>query len=329
MSTPIQEPEPRNPYYHTAMVRDPDLFFGRQNTIRRLYASMRDRQCISLVGPRRIGKSSLLGALTSREVLARFGYVLDEQVLAYVDTSAQPLQSYEDLLEYISGQLVAQNQARLSSLRRQPKRDVNQFRQFLEDIKALGLYPILLLDEFESIAGARQFELPFFSFLRSQANVGMISYITASKDSLNKVCHVDLVGSPFFNIFSALKVGALTSDETRELIMVPAEKAGVPFNSAEVAWIVDMAGHHPFFIQRACHFLFEAKSLRLHARLDLQAIEQQVYAELLPHFDYAWSHLGTDLEELLAWEARREGVSRRSVPELSESRLFRRFVCEE
>jgi AAA-like domain len=326
MLLPIQEPGLRNPYYHTSMVRDPDLFFGRQEILRRFYAVIRDQQCLSLVGSRRIGKSSLLNALRSKELQKRFGYDLDRYVLAYIDTGAQPLKSYEDLLEFLGMQLVAQNQDRLASLSTQPKRDASQFSQFLETIKNLGLYPVLLLDEFENIAAAPQFDISFFFFLRAQANMGMISYITASKDTLDKVCHADLVGSPFFNIFTTLHLGALSNEEALELITLPSQKSGQPFSSVEVTWVQDIAGRHPFFIQRACHFLFEAKVMQKHNVLELHKIEQAIYTELLPHFQYAWKHVDAEIQEKLAWEARREGAFTRSLPELNESRLFRHFV---
>jgi hypothetical protein len=329
MPVPAWEITPRNPYYHISMVRDPRMFFGRRDALRRLFASIRDQQCISLVGLRRIGKSSLLGALRSKELQTRCGFTLDAHVLAYIDTGAHTPESYEDFLEFISTQLIAQNQDRLAPLQAQPKRDVSQFRQFLEDIHGLGFYPVLLLDEFENIASLPQFTPAFFFFLRAQANMGMISYITASKDTLDKICHTNLVGSPFFNIFSTLRLGTLTHNEAQELVLLPAQDAGMPFNPTEAAWISDTSGRHPFFIQRACHFLFEAKSQHPQHAVELDEVEQQIYTELLPHFQYAWTHVDAESQEQLAWEARREDVAKRMLPEFSESRLFRRFVREE
>jgi Novel STAND NTPase 2 len=329
MPVPPAWEAPRNPYYHISMVRDLRMFFGRRDALRRLFASIRDQQCISLVGPRRIGKSSVLGALRSQELQTRFGFTLDAHVLAYIDTAAHTLKSYEDFLEFISAQLIAQNQDRLFPLQAQPKRDVSQFRQFLEDIHALGFYPVLLLDEFENIASQPQFTSTFFFFLRAQANMGMISYITASKDTLDKVCHANLAGSPFFNIFSTLRLGALTHSEAQELALLPAQGAGIPFSPTEATWIANIAGRHPFFIQRACHFLFEAKSLHPQQTVEMDEVGQQVYTELLPHFQYAWTHVDPESQEQLAWEARREEVTKRMLPEFSESHLFRYFVREE
>jgi hypothetical protein len=329
MNQPLPPSELRNPYYHTAMVRDPNLFFGRSDALRRIFATIRDQQCLSLVGARRIGKSSLLAALRSPARQTAFAVNTDTTVIAYIDTSAQPFHSYEDFLAFVGEQLVLQNPNHLSSLHTQPKRDANTFRQFLEDIHAKNLYPVLLLDEFEHIAGAQQFDPSFFFFLRAQANMGMISYITASKDTLDRISHTNLMGSPFFNIFTILRLGPLSQQDTIDLVTIPSQNAGLPFTQAEVTWILNIAGRHPFFLQRACHFLFEAYISNTHESPDLPTVESAIYDELLPHFQYAWHHLDIESQEQLAWEARREGVSHRNLPELSESRLFRTFVCKE
>ncbi len=329
MSFPLLEQASQNPYYHLTMVRDPRMFFGRHEALSHLYATIRDQQCLSLVGPRRIGKSSLLGALHSEALQRRLGYDLSTHVLAYIDSGEQPQKTYEDFLTFISEQLIVQNQDRLAALQTQSRRDANGFRHFLEEIKARGLHPVLLLDEFENIAGKEQFEPSFFFFLRAQANVGKVSYITASKKTLDKICHADLIGSPFFNIFSTYKLGPLISNEALELITIPSQQAGRPFSSIEIEWVQNIAGRHPFFIQRTCYFLFEAKGYYEQAAIDLDGIEQQVHAQLSPHFGYAWSCLEMEQQEQLAWEARRQGVIERKIPELSESQLFRIFVRKE
>jgi hypothetical protein len=331
MTPSISQSEFRNPYYHTSMVRDPHLFFGRADALKRIFSVIRDQQCLSLVGPRRIGKSSLLAALRAPEYQADFAFPSTTTVLAYIDTSTQPFHSYEDFLEFMAQQLLLQNPGQLSwlHLQDQPAHDASRFRQFLEEIHAHNLYPVLLLDEFEHIAGARQFDPSFFFFLRAQANMGLVSYITASKDTPNSISHDDLMGSPFFNIFTVLRLGPLSKQDATDLITIPSRDASIPFTPTETSWVLDIAGRHPFFLQRSCHFLFETKTADPHANVDLSQIEFAIYDELLPHFQYAWRHLDPESQEQLAWEARREGVSRRNLPELSEGRLFRTFVCKE
>jgi len=318
----------RNPYYHLTMIREPDLFFGRLNTLRRLYSAIYDQQCLSLVGPRRIGKSSILGMLRSEVVQKRFGYDLTTSIVTFIDTAEHPQKSVETFLHFTCEQLVAQSQGRIPP-EILPLPGIDSFRAFLDLIKAMGFHPVLLLDEFESITGAARFDQNFFAFLRAQANSGRISYITASRDSLDKVSHPEILGSPFFNIFSTHKLGPFTQEEAEALITIPSSLAGYTFTPDEVAWVLKVAGNHPFFIHRACYFLFEEKALAQGASVDLTILEKQTYEELLPHFEYSWNHLDAQQQELVAWEARRDEAFQRKHPELSESLLFRNFVRAE
>ena len=76
-----------NPYGHLTAIRDPKLFVGRTHELRRLYASINDQQCISIVGTRRIGKSSVLCCMRLPEMQERYAseYDLSKHILVFVD----------------------------------------------------------------------------------------------------------------------------------------------------------------------------------------------------------------------------------------------------
>ena len=314
----------QNPYGSKGMLRDIEMFFGRTDVLRHIYSEIRDSQCLSLVGSRRIGKSSVLGLSSLPELQKRLGYDLTHCLFAFIDLEERVQETVEDFLGYIMKQLVAQNQAMIS-LKAPQTNNADTFRNFLDEIKSEGCHPVLLLDEFDSITMNPRFDYSFFSLLRAQANAGKVSYITASKESLDKVCHEDIHGSPFFNIFSTRELGPLTQQEAVELITQPSQRAGKPFTAAEVEWILKLGGHHPFFIHRTCYYLFEQK-ISDESAVDLKHVAQQVYAQLHPHFKYTWEHMDSRHQELLQWEARREQVSQRKMPVFSESSLFREFV---
>ena len=315
---------PQNPYGSKGMLRDHSMFFGRVDTLRHIYSEIRDRQCLSLIGSRRIGKSSILGLLTLPELQKRLGYDLSHCLFAFIDLEERVQETVEDFFGYVMKQLVAQSQAKVSLQAPQTK-DADTFRNFLDEIVSEGRHPVLLLDEFDSITTNPRFDYSFFSLLRAQANAGKISYITASKDPLDKVCHEDIHGSPFFNLFSSHELGPLSQQEAIELITHPSHRAGNPFTPPEVEWILKQGGRHPFFLQRTCYYLFEQKNSDGSA-VDLKHVAQQVYAQLLPHFKYTWEHMDRHQQELLQWEARREQASQRRLPAYSESSLFREFV---
>jgi hypothetical protein len=274
-----------------------------------------------------MGKSSLLAALCRQTRQSQDG----SHILALIDVAEQTYQTYQDFLVFICKQFMEQNPQAISISDTSIGGETTDFKQFLDEIKDQGFHPVLLLDEFETITTYSQFEENFFYFLRSQANQGKISYITATKDTLNRVARDDLIGSPFFNIFGTYHLGPLQPDEALDLISTPAERAGYPFARQEIDWILRLAGRHPFFIQRSCYFLFE-KTCQQTTPLnttELDEITQQIYLELHPHFQHAWKHLDTLQQEQLAWEARHDTANKRNLPEFSESLLFRQFVRQE
>src|SRR5207249_735528 len=136
------------------------------------------------------------------------------------------------------------------------------FSYLLDQINEEGFFPVMMLDSFEKITLNKHFEPEFFNILRAYATDGKVSYITATIAPLYEVSHRDLAGSPFFNIFHPLKLGAFTPEEALELITVPVQSSGISFTSEETNWVVKMAGLHPFFIQRVCFTLFEARMMQ-------------------------------------------------------------------
>ena len=57
-----------NPFYHRGAIRRLRDFYNREAEISQILGLLRNGQSVSLIGPRRIGKSSLLIHLTRSEV---------------------------------------------------------------------------------------------------------------------------------------------------------------------------------------------------------------------------------------------------------------------
>ena len=314
-----------NPYQDLAAVRNPQMFFGRSRILRRLYAAIANLQCISLIGPRHIGKSSILMCISLPKIQEQYSVDLSRHLLIMIDLREFLHKSVEDFFEGVSQQIIAQSQQRLN-LAAHFKAGKDGFSSLLDQINDQGFHPVLLLDAFDNIARNQQFDLAFFAFLRAEAR--KVSYVTASIAPLNQICHSDIQGSPFFNIFGVCPVELFTAEEARALATEPAIRAGQPFNEQQIEWLLRYGGRHPFFLQRLCHFLFEEKSLAEDGEVDLRQVRGQAYKELLPHFEDAWERLSERERESLKDEAQRKVNPQRALPELSESGLFRQFVRE-
>ncbi len=75
----------KNPYFNMAAMRRSDMFYGRTNLLRRFFAAIANRQSVSLVGPRHIGKTSFLLCATLPEVQQPFEFDASHYIFVYLD----------------------------------------------------------------------------------------------------------------------------------------------------------------------------------------------------------------------------------------------------
>lgn len=315
-----------NPYYYFSPVRNTNMFFGRTQVLRKLYANIAKRQSFSLIGSLHSGKTSVLQHACREEIQLRFHYDLTHHIFVCVD-----LREYKTETQFFE----AVNQQILDRCREVPdlplpiKIDEDQsriLRSILEQIQAHGFHLILLMDAFDSITHNQNFVPDFFGFLRALATDGKISYVTASLRPLYDNCHEAIQNSPFFNIFLMYQLEPLTQDEAHDLIVKPSQRAGVQFSEEEIGWVLTQAGRHPFFIQRVCYYLFEEKSAS--QSVDLSHIRTNAYKDLFPHFQHTWQHLSEEEQKLLMHTIQMPSTQIHELPELTESALFCQFLGE-
>jgi hypothetical protein len=316
---------PRNPYYHLHALREPTMFFGRRLTLTLLYEAITNKQCLSLIGTRCIGKSSVLECARLPEVQQQYGFDAIKHIFILLDLRNYNQKTRADFFTSLNQQLITQTQKHFV-LTAPEGMEQDIFSAYLEQIKDQGFHAVLLMDAFDHVTRNTEFDWNFFGFLKALVNRTEVSYITASIKPLAEVCHSDIVGSPFFTIFTTHTLGPLTEEEAHELITIPSSRAESPFTAEEVGWVLAMAGRHPMFLQQACRMLFDGKREQGNKEVNRRDLLRQVYEQLLPYFAYTWDTLEEERLDLLEREARRKLVRNRAIPELSESALFRRFV---
>ncbi|MBE3560288.1 MAG: ATP-binding protein, partial [Ktedonobacteraceae bacterium] len=255
---------PLNPYGTSTTILEAERFFGRTEALDYLYSEIIARRCVSVVGTRRIGKSSLLRCIVLPEIQQRFASVYDLQkhLLVYIDLGEFLTDTVQDFLDEVCTQLLAQSRPGLVLQAPQEEDSPDKLRSLLDQIQEQGFHTVLLFDAFHKITYNTHFDASFFSFLRAQANHGRVSYITASITPLDTCCHPYIEGSPFFNIFGVYHLGTLDNHEAHQLITEPARACGDPFSEQDVEEILTLAGRHPFFIQRVACLLFREKNQR-------------------------------------------------------------------
>lgn len=176
-----------NPYSHLGKpIRDFEHFYGRKPELAKLTNDVRNGQCISVVGIRRIGKTSLVRQLFTSQV--RSMYQLNDDILCvYVDCSAGLLQLpagevYAKIMQRICRELDRGDRIKLTT----PKESLSyyDFEDYILDLYNADIKLVLVFDEFEMLAANSELGVDFFLSLRALHIEHEIAYVTVSQRPL-------------------------------------------------------------------------------------------------------------------------------------------------
>ncbi|MCP4358810.1 MAG: ATP-binding protein [Chloroflexi bacterium] len=278
-------------------------FYGREEEQRLILDTLENvprgqKQDLVVLGPRRIGKSSLLYRLF--DLLQAH----PDFVPVYIDV--QNIKPREMRPLFLKILFSIQNEFRQKGLENQlPAFDtlnqqpdpLMQFLIFNEDMNNLNQIIsanslprlVLMFDEVELLLefGGRDTLDWLRSLIQSLNNC---IFIVAGSDQLYSLTQD--YGSPFYNIFKTIELFSLTSEAARTLIEKPTSEIGLQIPSQYIDLILDATGQTPYFIQGITHYLVEElnRQQRRQANLsDVQKIIAESIQFLSPQFNYLWN----------------------------------------
>jgi hypothetical protein len=301
--------ERRNPYYHREPIENPDEFFDREEILSDIFEHIQMRQSVSLVGERRIGKTSILYQMLDRKMRARHLAGIDRYVFVYVNPDLgieKPSDFYHAVLRSIESQI--------DSFVLSEEKEIGQrtAREYFWQLRPLCL--VLLLDEFQKFTTNESFSEDFYSFLRAIADAPSkeydVSLVTATPMPLHNICRPELMGSAasaFFSGFKPIFVGSFTEEQFDKFLEKTSHPGDVPLTDYR-SEILDLAGRFPFFIQIACYYYFEAWTKK-GLPLDHAAIRQQFMDESRGHFRFIWNQLDPSEQQMVLRLANGETVN--------------------
>jgi hypothetical protein len=324
----------QNPFFHRGPIRQRDYFFNRQREVSQALGLLRNLQNVALVGPRRIGKTSLLFHVADPVIHADHGLSHAEYVFVYLDgeelTELDAGQIHRAMVEELVAALEAGGHEAPAFVLPEAPLTYRAFRQAVRQFTQRGLKLILCFDEFECLGANPHLGPSFFSSLRGLAGQFDVAYVTASKTLLQALTYAQAgtLSSPFFNTFAHLHLGLFSDDNAHRLIEQLAAKANVPFPSEISDFIIELAGPHPLLLQIAGFHAFELWQVR-GGKLkegDCDHLRRRFVAEAEPHFEYYWRHLTEgDRYTLAALPLTQEDEARRGVNRrLEQACLIRR-----
>ena len=318
-----------NPFSFGNPVSDPSRFFGREREIRQITDRLHSSafESTSVVGERRIGKTSLLKHLANPEVAADLGLSTDKYVVVYVDfqgcNTITQVRFWSRILKRIARNLKDDELATMAKeLGSQESIDQFDLEDLFLEIDDRGMKLVLLMDEFEYVTKNENFGLDFFAGLRALAIHYPLAVITATREALVDLCHSESIkGSPFFNIFASVILRPFNREDSMALLEGIMAESPVVFEDRIQQEICDLAGGHPIFLQMAGYFYFDGIQMGLLGE-DLQThVEKSFLGQAEPHFIYQWGYLNNNeritLLTLLALKL--EGNGTPAVAELKQA----------
>jgi len=326
-----------NPYMNRLAIQNPQDFYGRTSELTRIYERVKAvrPQSISMVGVRRIGKSSLLRAIHHPANRRQYLPNPQEYIFVLMDLQARRNVGLTEFFQYLYQELQKEYRGHLQ-VNFAP--DYDGMQKVVQTFQEAGVKMIFLWDEFESVTRNQKFGPEFYAFFRALANNFNVAYLTSSADQLQSLCHAkEISDSPFFNIFTNLRLGVLKPEEARQLIVEPSAKAQRPL-ALHADFVLEIAGCFPFFIQMACSALF---SLPAAGRVDFKKAKEIFLEEARPHFKEYWEKFSESEQAVVAALARDRRLPREHAFALKDlaqagfvqdeklfSALFAEFVRE-
>jgi hypothetical protein len=281
-----------NPFYHRGAIRQAADFHGRVAQIEQILGLLRNGQSVSLIGPRRIGKSSLLIHLCREEIRQPFNLHAPHALFVRIDCQELGGSPPEDVYEALL--LGVQDAADVAGMTLRETKQSGTYRALdrllNQVVRRNGVAVVVILDEFELLAANEQLTPYFFARLRGLTTKYGLAYLTASQRPLFAItADEEILSSPFFNIFVSLSLGLFTDEEAQALLTERLADTAVTFSPELHQHILDLVGPHPFFLHLAGYHAFPLVADDEY--LAPEQIDKPTEVEAESHLAYLWQNL--------------------------------------
>lgn len=296
-----------NPFTYGNPISDPRRFVGRAREVEQIVGRLRNEEfeSSSLVGDRRIGKTSLLNYLTDPGVRAAHGLGPGDYIFVYVDLEmVDETMGHEQLWRRLLVLMRRQCKDReltelLAALEGAERLDTFALDELFQQVDDRGQHVIFLLDEFEHVTANANFGPDFYYGLRSLILHHQVALVTSSRLELIELCHSDTIkSSPFFNIFANINLRLFSQADFRRMVSQSLNGTTVEFSDREMGQVFDLAGLHPYFLQAACWALYESHRKGLDEAARSNFLLEQFRLEATPHLVDYWDN-SDDYEKIV------------------------------
>jgi hypothetical protein len=281
-----------NPYTPGRPVGDATMFFGRDRERALVSERLTAGEHVAVVAARTMGASSLLRHAAGSVVEGPW-------LAAYVDGKDVATQTLPGLLDATWRQWWA----RVKPDNRVPVYTLAEFVTAARKLHAAGFRPLLFLDELEQLVWRPAvFDDNLFDAWLELGREGAIGFATTAHTAPAELFAQAGYRTRFYELFRQLDLGLLDDAAARVLLTGPAARAGLVVPSAAVDALLAQAGPHPFFLQLAGLYLFEALAGGGDAT---EAVQHRFQTAATPHWQELWDSLSPLAQNHFPTEAAR------------------------
>ncbi|NUM43828.1 MAG: ATP-binding protein [Anaerolineales bacterium] len=257
-STPRPRLHELSPFVLNVPIQHPRQFFGREKELRKIFNRLKlsHDECFSIIGPRRVGKTSFLYYLKNitqtpttelrpdQIPLLKHLPNLDHVRWLWVDFQDTRMCDKEYLLPYLLNELNL------------PVPDPCNLNNFMRAITPnLQQKTVILMDEVEAAMKSPDLGEAFWNCMRSLITHDdcHVTFITSARDTVVKLRDEARLTSEFFNYFRTLELGPFIEAEACALIA----SSPIPFAPEVEKQILAESGLWPNKLQQLCQETLE------------------------------------------------------------------------
>jgi len=274
------------PFSAPSMLKKRDCFVGRKDELKFIQSQMTGPQptSVNIVGPHKIGKSSLLWRFYQicrnhrQYASSRYAVIY----LSFQDGECQEENTfYQAVAQKLSEVPVIQAKPSLVTAFQAPDWNRITFYQAIRRCEAQQILPVLCIDKFEALfqdSYREKFDEGFYDNLHSLINNSALMLVLASLETLDSYRTKYTLTSSFFNVGLVLPLEKFSEAEAKKLVELPKGNiaGAIPaLTETNQRLALEWGERHPVLLQLAGRYLWEAQQRRKNVNWAKQNFQNQ------------------------------------------------------